>query len=223
MLPMKPDPAVRIRNRIRDEAAILWSFLGDSITHGAVHTWGQRDYVELFDEQIRVVLGRRMDLVINGSYNGYDTNAMLPELEHRCLRFRPDIVGIALGMNDAARGRDGVGTFVANLRAMITQIRATCGAEVFLQTPVLIDYAGAPSRAALPGYVAAIREMGSSESIAVCDHYAAWETYAAEPGKQIADVLANPFHPNAEGHRLMATTLLEWLGIEEPLRLCPAD
>ena len=41
----------------RDEP-VRWVFTGDSITHGAAHTIGWRDYTELFDERARWELRR---------------------------------------------------------------------------------------------------------------------------------------------------------------------
>jgi lysophospholipase L1-like esterase len=102
------DPLAELRRRAQGPEPVLWNFVGDSIAHGALHTWGRRDYVQLFDERIRYGLGRRGDIVINASYNGYTIAAVAAELEQRCLRFAPDVVALALGMNDCCAGRDGL-------------------------------------------------------------------------------------------------------------------
>ena len=43
---------------------LRWVFAGDSITHGALHTMGWRDYTELFSERLRHELKRPRDCVV---------------------------------------------------------------------------------------------------------------------------------------------------------------
>ena len=58
----------------------------------------------------------------------------LQRLEEKVLRQKPDLVLIGFGMND--HNREGFGVpldaFAANLRTMITRIRAETGAEIVL-------------------------------------------------------------------------------------------
>jgi lysophospholipase L1-like esterase len=211
----------RLQTRLADDKGVTWNFLGDSIAHGAVHTWGFRDYIELFDEKVRVELSRRLDIVINGSYNGYRVGPTFAELAHRCLRFKPDVVLIALGMNDAASGAGNLENFSDTIRRIIGEVRDQCGSEIVLQTPILIDYANAASRSALPQFADAVRELAANEDALLCDHYAAWEAYVAGERNQLFYLLDDPFHPNAHGHTLMAQTLLAALQLPNDLRLSP--
>jgi len=48
----------RLVSRIRSEK-VVWVFCGDSITHGATHTDGRRDYVELSRSGFAGRSGRR--------------------------------------------------------------------------------------------------------------------------------------------------------------------
>ena len=43
-----------IRRLLSRDAPVKWLFTGDSITHGALHTIGWRDYTELFSERVEV-------------------------------------------------------------------------------------------------------------------------------------------------------------------------
>jgi len=43
----------RIHEILRDSKPYIWVFTGDSITHGAKHTAGQRSYSEIFEERLR--------------------------------------------------------------------------------------------------------------------------------------------------------------------------
>ena len=57
-----------------DAPPLRWVFTGDSITHGAVHTYGWRDYTELFSERLRYEMGRRRDMVIKTGISGWTIN-----------------------------------------------------------------------------------------------------------------------------------------------------
>jgi hypothetical protein len=58
----------RPRTLLRTEKPVKWLFYGDSITHGAAHTRGWRDYTEIFSERIRTELQRAEDVVIKTIY-----------------------------------------------------------------------------------------------------------------------------------------------------------
>ena len=48
-----------------------WVFYGDSITHGALHTYGWRSFVEIFEERLRFEKNHVMDYVINSGTSGF--------------------------------------------------------------------------------------------------------------------------------------------------------
>lgn len=209
-----------LRERTHAEAPIVWAFLGDSITHGALHTWGRRDYVELFTERVRWQLRRPLDVVIKTAISGYTVPALADGLERLCLRFRPDIACIMLGTNDATAGPDGVPAFEEHYVALVERIRAETGALVLLQTPNPIDLPNAQTRAALPCYVDAIHRVAARTTAPLCDHYAAWQAYHARTSG-LFYLLNDPLHPNADGHLLFANTLLDYLGYGPMEQLLP--
>ncbi|HEU5326569.1 MAG TPA: hypothetical protein VFU78_00670, partial [Thermomicrobiales bacterium] len=47
-----------VRALLQGVEPVRWVFAGDSITHGAAHTIGWRDYTELFGERVRWELRR---------------------------------------------------------------------------------------------------------------------------------------------------------------------
>src|SRR5437763_1523904 len=85
---------------------VKWVFAGDSITHGALHSFGYRDYVEHFAERLRFEMHRTGDLVIKTASDGWRTKNLIDDLDASVLQFSPQVVSIHLGMNDA--GRDSV-------------------------------------------------------------------------------------------------------------------
>src|SRR6266571_3512165 len=99
------DDLAVIQARVADQSApITWVFTGDSITHGASHTHGERSYPEHFAERVRWEMGRRRDVVVNTGISGDTADGILKDFEHRVARFKPDVVSIMIGMNDCAGG-----------------------------------------------------------------------------------------------------------------------
>ena len=211
---MKLSDQSSVYRRAHSDHPCTWLFLGDSITHGALHTWGSRDYVERFDEAIRWGLGRRGDVVINTAYSGMNIKSVSDELDHRCLRFPADVVSVTVGMNDCNAAATGVEAFTETYQRVIDRLRQETTAAIFLQTQNTIDVANSPGRAALPEYMQAVRDMATANDLPVCDHYAVWDRYSGTAGKQIFYLLNDPVHPGAEGHLLMARTLVGWLGYD---------
>jgi len=208
-----------LRVRAQSPAPITWVFLGDSITHGALHTWGHRDYVELFDERVRWELRRVDDVIINTAYSGFRARDILAQLEHRCLRFQPDMVSIMVGMNDAAEGLTGIPAFEDGYHRLIERLRRESAAQVFLHTTNTVDAFSDSglARATLPQYNEAIRRVARDADLPLCDHYAVWGAYEEKAVGMVRQyLLSEQIHPNAYGHRLMADTLLSWIGYGLP-------
>lgn len=44
----------RVRQLLQSEQPVKWLFYGDSITHGALHTFGYRDYARLLYDELGV-------------------------------------------------------------------------------------------------------------------------------------------------------------------------
>lgn len=203
-----------LRDFIKDNSHLIWIFTGDSITHGALHTLGYRDYTELVEERIRWELGRVQDLFINSGISGDTTRGLLEGFDHRIARFSPDIVSIMIGMNDCSSG--GVISpeeFRENLTQLVHRVRSETHASVILNTQNGADLLNAPERSAFPDYMEVVRDAGMSENVPVCDHLKQWEQVHGETPHRYFMMLSDPIHPNQYGHRFLANTFLQWLDI----------
>ncbi len=214
---------VDLRNRAKDEKPITWVFLGDSITHGGYHTFGQRDYVQLFAERVRQQLWRTADAIINMAVGGYRVPNVLGELEHRCFRFQPDVVAVALGVNDSVSGMDAIGKFEEDYFALVEKLRKGTSAHIFLQTLSPVPEGSRPDLSAYPAYVDVIRRVAAETGLPLCDHYRVWEDYTKKTGRTLYYLLSDPVHPNGFGCRLIADTLLTWLGYGPLVNGSPLD
>ena len=90
----------KVKELLTSEKPLKWLFSGGSITHGAFHTFGERDYTEHFAERVRFELGRKLDVVIKAAISGTDTNSPLKHFDTLLGQFKPDVVFLMFGMND---------------------------------------------------------------------------------------------------------------------------
>jgi len=113
---------------------MLWLFTGDSITQGAAHIGEARSYPQLFEEWIRYQMGRSHDFVVNTAISGNFAEDLLAGYDERVARFRPDVVAVMLGTNDAVRGASGLSTYREALAAIVGRVTRE-GARAIVLTP----------------------------------------------------------------------------------------
>lgn len=195
---------------LRDEAPTTWLFYGDSITQGSHHTFGHRDYSELFEERVRYELDRTGDVVINTAVSGDSTEQLLEGYERRVARFDPDAMFLMAGMNDCASDRPiDVTEFRANLHSLVDRNEGD-DVTTIAQTTCPVVSGSAPDREAEFGaYMDAIRSVADERGLTLIDHTEYWNDH---PESRF-HWMSNPFHPNRYGHRAFATLLFHTLGI----------
>lgn len=196
---------------------LTWIFTGDSITHGALHTWGWRSYVEHFAERLRYEMKRAQDIVINTGISGDSTVGLLRRFDWRVTRFKPQVVSLMMGMNDCTKGAEGRELYRSNLKEILTRTR-DAGSQLLLNTPNTITPLNAGARRQdLPAYVAILREFAGENKIALVDHYRHWEQTRKGPLKDaLYWINDGSIHPNQFGHIAMAHLLFRELGIFDP-------
>ena len=220
-----------IASLLTADRPVTWLFAGDSITHGAVHTLGWRDYTELFDERL-YELGRAEDIVINSAVSGWNVGLLHSRIEDRVLRFKPDAVFIMYGTNDAVAGLDGIDGFHRAYGDAIARIRDAGIEHIVVQTTLpmmpldaeaFTDLTDQPDAAArersisalrmrmenIPVYVEATREIAARHDVTFIDHWPVWTS----AGTVIGHLTEGAFHPDEYGHRLIAHTIFRELGM----------
>jgi lysophospholipase L1-like esterase len=194
----KPDP-------------IKWLFAGDSITHGALHTWGWRDYTEIFSERIRYEMGRDRDCIIKTAASGWTIDKLAENLNWCVIQYCPHVVSINMGMNDSGGGPENLQNFRDTYSRVIEDIRKANGATIILHTPQGIQPLDTNRFGKLPAYVEVVRELSMKYDTMLVDHDAEWRQMA-----NMAFVLSDPIHPNEYGHRIMANRLMRDVGVYDP-------
>jgi len=206
----------KIKALFDDHDPITWLITGDSITHGALHTHGYRSYPEHFAERIRWELRRVRDVVINTGISGDRVPGLAADLEHRVLRFKPTVVSIMMGMNDAVAGPDGREAFRVAYIKLIDRLREESDALILLHTPNPIT-AAATRRSDLPAYAQIIREVAADRGVALCDQDKMWQEYIAGRKTNLNYLLDDgTIHPNGMGHVLFVHVMCRTLGIYDP-------
>lgn len=202
----------RIKTMLARPEPVAWLFIGDSITHGALHTMGWRDYTELFRERVLWEKSRRLDLVVNTAYSGFTTRGLLAEYDLRVDRFQADVVFIMIGMNDCSGQGVPPAEFRQNLRELAARIEARGGLPV-LQTTCPVVVGKAPGREEyLPGYMDAVRQTAAALNVPLIDHHAHWQTFGEQ---RRCYLMSDPFHPNEYGHRAFAHHLFRETGLSD--------
>lgn len=200
----------KVKALLTGDEPVKWLFYGDSITHGALHTWGHRDYTQLFAERVRFELSRTMDIVLNTAISGNTTPALLNSYDWRVKQFNPHVVFVMIGMNDCSSNNDITpAQFTVNLETLADRLE-DLGALAVFQTTCPILPGSAPDREPhFHDFMDAVRSVARQRSIPIVDHTHYWSQHADNHYYW----MNNAFHPNECGHRAFANLLFEALGI----------
>jgi acyl-CoA thioesterase I len=204
----------RVKTLLQATQPVKWIFEGDSITHGALHTFGWRDYTELFTERIRFELSRTRDVIIKTAAGGHTTNALLGDFDWRVKQFQPNVVFLMFGMNDCSNDRKiSPDRFRGNLISLCKQVTALSAVPV-LQTTTPVIPGTAPEREpTFDAYMDIIRQVAASENVPLIDHTSYWRKMISERYGVHFYWTSNGFHPNQFGHLVLAEYLFKELGI----------
>lgn len=196
-----------IKRLLASQNPIRWVFAGDSITQGAKHTFGYRSFPEIFSERVRWEMRRGRDMIINSAISGSTAMDILDDFEWRIAQFRPQVVVLMIGTNDAAYPATSLVDFAGRLDQLVTAI-AHLGAFLLLLTPNPIIESQAPERARLASFVDAVRKAANRSSTPYVDVWKAW-VEAGDYDLWLEDAI----HPNAAGHLAIAQQLFRELDI----------
>lgn len=208
------DSQNRITSLLSGEAPVRWLFAGDSITHGAYHTFGHRDYVEHFAERVRWEKGRMRDAIITTGVSGWRITNIAEDLEWSVLQYAPQVVSVNIGMNDCVEGPDGVEKFGTIYRTVLDRILDKIDAALILHAPNAIYQTPTAQCRHVGLYAEEVRKIASEYGAVLIDHEKDW--LAAQERQALMYWLSDEIHPNEYGHRAMAYTLFRALGLFDP-------
>ncbi len=202
-----PD-AEKLQKRLKDKKPMLWHFLGDSITQGALHTYGYQCFVQLSEEMIRWEHQRafRMrDCVVNSGVSGDTLSRYEAEHETRIHHRDAEVVFINYGVNDV-RSKVSLEKYKEQLATLVADVRQH-GAIPVLQVPNPVK--GMKARDAQ--FREAVRELADKEKCLLVDHPLYWAEHGDKKNPPLKSWLTDSVHPNKLGHRAMAQAISESL------------
>ena len=195
----------RVKDLLKSAERNRWLFYGDSITHGAKHTNGSRDFSELFRERVIWELQRKEDLVLNSAFSGFSTTNLSADFEWRAAAFRPNAAFVMIGCNDSKiMDAETFGKQLNELLDKFLVINTLC----ILMTPLPVLRNLDTSRAAVPEFAGVVRRIAAERNLPLIDNFESWSKHPAAFYLH-ADIL----HPNEYGHRKIAQDIFRALDI----------
>jgi acyl-CoA thioesterase-1 len=220
--------------KLRAKKHVTMVAFGDSNTELTFHTQGRLNWAGLLGEAIFETYGNGACTLVNSGKCGSTFREGLDRLQRDVLRFEPDLVILAYGMNDAGQGLAGLEAFRSDVRETVRRIRDACGSEILIRTPnpiVTLNGLPLPPGAAgvgkawdpperpLGAYAAALVDLAAETGCAVVDHYSLWTQKAFAPTLPVADPnglwlrMSDAIHPNALGHLVFFRELAPLFGV----------
>ena len=181
-----------------------WLFIGDSITHGALHTYGYDSLPQLWEKYLRGDLNRKDDVVLNA---GVSNATATEQLERLDIRYTPysdaDVVIAMFGTNDCCYpGTITVEHFRDQMRAIVDMARDH-GSQVVLRTPQPQKPEAAGRVKAIVPFVEAVREVAREKNTLLVDHFASFTAVQQANPARFTALMSDPVHPNAQGQHRM--------------------
>ena len=198
-----------IQRLLEGEQPLTWIFAGDQMTVGSPVDDRTRSYSELLAARLRRASQRQTDVIINTAVPGDTSRSLLANLHWRVLRFRPHLVSIMVGLEDALTGEISVRRFQENLEQIAMAVRDH-DANLILHTPVCPN--DDQTRCRLATYVAAIYEVTEILSVPLLDHWSTWG--ALETDLRSSLLGEDGILPSADGHQSIADVFSKILRID---------
>ena len=195
-------------------------FLGDSITQQGNAPTG---YIML------VIAGLKSEGIdataIPAGMSGHTSGNMNNRVDHDVLSQGADWMTVSCGVNDIALQKKGFGVDLENYKKNVTSILDQANAKkvkvVLLTATPIGEDPNSPENQMQIGYNQFLRDTAKERNLPLADVNAAfWEVIKAHPGpiglpaQYIQGrLLADGIHPNVDGQRIMAETVLLTLGV----------
>jgi lysophospholipase L1-like esterase len=197
--------------RLRRKERLLMVALGDSNTCNTNFTDGGKQWPELLHAKLKDLFATQTLLLVNAGVSGDSVEQALARFASDVARFRPELVIVCLGSNDANRLTDE--RFRAGMLQCLDQLDAL-GSAVLLRTPTpIMEYEPAPRHIwkgdfKLRDKVRLLREIAAERRLAFVDTYAIWCEAEAAGTLDMAPLMHDAVHTNAAGHRRVFEDLL---------------
>ena len=224
----------RFHRRIQEKSINPWEppvlivAFGDSVTQGMT-AFGEQTHDAVYHARFKRLLEAQYPLgtfsVINAGVSGQTAPGALSLIDRDVIRYEPDLVLVAFGLNDAWNGPGGVEMFVDAMNIVVSRLRSETESDVILLTPNFMNTrepneatgeevaafrasASLQNDGVLAVYAQAVRDVAREHSVPCADVYRAWEDLAAR-GENTDSMLSNGMnHPTPDAHAIPAELLM---------------
>lgn len=213
----------KIEELVEKDGPLTWLFIGDSITHGAVHTYGYDSISQSFQKFLHDSQGlnRKDDLVYNTAISGAIARDTLsePHKSARVTSFTPDVAIIMLGMNDCTNVTPD--EFESHLKENIANLKeANPNVVIVLRTPNTVA-----GRSNMMEIVGKVRKVAQEQDLILADHAQSWDDAIARLSNArtagAGNLNRDNLHPTGHGQKVMLDDLIKALGLwNDSLDLC---
>lgn len=228
-------PFNRFQERLKEKAAnpgaraVAYVAFGDSVTQGCT-ALGVIEYERAYHQTFKRAVERRYPgtviNVINSGFAGDTAKASRERWDRDVLMYKPDLVTIGFGLNDAHGGPDGVEPFIQAIGELVDRLREETEADILLLVPGMMmkrdnDRVHEEHRKLVPNfirvaeegflamYVEALRANARQAGVPTLDSYAMWERMERD-GIDIHTRLSNGInHPDSDFHEELGEALAQ--------------
>ncbi len=203
-------------DKMESKDSMTWLFMGDSITHAALWTFGYDGIAQSFEKYLKDELGRTDDVVINTAVSGATTGSTLLTIDQRLKKYTPDVVSIMLGTNDAANNTD-TASYKTNLETIIAEIKKiNPEATIILRSPTPFWGYGVRDTNVLT-CISEMQEVAEANNLIYVDQFTdvqeAITTYPWMKGTGTQFLFGNTLHPGVNGHLVMTRQFIRGCGL----------
>lgn len=223
----------RFHARLQEKAdnpnkrAVLYVAFGDSVTQGCME-YGINEHEQIYHQILKKRVEQRYPTtvlnVINSGVSGDSAAHSRSRWDRDLMIYKPDLVTIKFGLNDAHGGEKGLEAFTAAINDLVERLRTETEADILLITPGMMmkrdndrvldeqrQYVHSFLKIAEAGYlqmyVDALRKLAADQAVPLLDIYAMWERME-RVGVDIHTRLINGInHPDQQTHQDMADAL----------------
>lgn len=216
----------RLHERLQEKAddprarAVTYVAMGDSVTQGSMQQ-GVIEYERVYHQVLRRGIERRYPgtviNVINSGVGGDTAHESRTRWERDVMMYKPDLVTICFGHNDAHGRQAGLKPFIEAIGDLVDRVRSETEADLLLMTPCMMmkrdnervaevhkplvpAFVQLADDGVLPQYVGAVRELAAARGIPCFDVYAIWEQMEREGIDTNARLSNGINHPEPEFH-----------------------
>lgn len=198
---------------ILKDKPMQWLFIGDSITHGALHTRGGDSLPQLWEKYLKEGLDRRDDVVINTGVSGAMAKDFLDRLDIRYLPYAAaDVVIAMFGTNDCCDPDTDSELFYERMLRIAGVVQAN-NSQFVIRTPQPVKPEAGERAETMKAFVAAARRAAQKSGAILVDHDRNFNKLLKENPAGYDACMSDAIHPNAQGQYRMFREMAYSVGL----------